>query len=258
MSFDWWTFALQAINLLILVWLLQRFLYRPVLAAVASRRAKVAAVLADAESARAAVTQEREQLAAEREGIAKERTDMLAAAKVTVEESAAKAATAARAEADRLLAQATTMASRERETAGRELIDLAADLGVMLARRLLETTIVPPQPGLFLDRVLKALDEMPQEKRQRLAGTLDGEPVHLVSAQPLAPEEVERCRLRLTAALGQDIRIEASVDPALIAGIDLRLPHAMLDFSWHQLLEDARKELVEDGDTRQQGGAVGA
>jgi len=174
------------------------------------------------------------------------------------EEAAAKTATAARAEADRLLAQAATVRARERDAVGRELVDQAADLGVMLARRLLETTIVPPQPGLFLDRVLLALDAMPQEKRQRLAGTLNGEPVQLVSAQPLPPEEVERCRLRLAAALGQDIRIKASVDPSLIAGIDLRLPHAMLDFSWHQLLEDARKELVEDGDTRQQGGAVGA
>ena len=30
MNFSWWTFALQAVNFLILVWLLRRFLFKPV------------------------------------------------------------------------------------------------------------------------------------------------------------------------------------------------------------------------------------
>jgi F-type H+-transporting ATPase subunit b len=37
MLIDWFTVGAQAVNFLILVWLLKRFLYRPVLAAVDAR-----------------------------------------------------------------------------------------------------------------------------------------------------------------------------------------------------------------------------
>ena len=38
MRFDWTTLLLQTVNLLVLVWLLQRFLFRPVMAIIAERR----------------------------------------------------------------------------------------------------------------------------------------------------------------------------------------------------------------------------
>jgi len=37
MLFDWFTFAAQLLNFIILVWLLKRFLYRPVLKAIDDR-----------------------------------------------------------------------------------------------------------------------------------------------------------------------------------------------------------------------------
>ena len=48
MEFDWTTFILEIINFLILVWILKRFLYRPVLGVVARRRAGIEKTLADA------------------------------------------------------------------------------------------------------------------------------------------------------------------------------------------------------------------
>ena len=48
MSFSWWTFALQAANFLILVWLLRRFLFKPVKAIVARRKEEISHVLTEA------------------------------------------------------------------------------------------------------------------------------------------------------------------------------------------------------------------
>ena len=45
MRIDWWTLALQAVNVLILVWLLGRFLFRPVMDAIAARQASAQALL---------------------------------------------------------------------------------------------------------------------------------------------------------------------------------------------------------------------
>ena len=82
MLIDWFTVCAQAINFLILVWLLKRYLYKPVLAAIDARERKVAARIVDAE------TQEKKTQAAsddirkrneafdqEREGLMRKATD---------------------------------------------------------------------------------------------------------------------------------------------------------------------------------------
>ncbi len=46
MLIDWFTVVAQAINFLILVWLLQRFLFKPILGAIDEREKGIAAQLA--------------------------------------------------------------------------------------------------------------------------------------------------------------------------------------------------------------------
>jgi F-type H+-transporting ATPase subunit b len=48
MELNWSTFVLEIINFLVLVWILQRLLYKPVLAVIARRRAGIEKTLADA------------------------------------------------------------------------------------------------------------------------------------------------------------------------------------------------------------------
>ena len=70
MHLDPWTFALQTINVLILVWLLAHFLFRPVTAIIAARRAASDALMADAEAARGKATAEAAALAQQRQELA--------------------------------------------------------------------------------------------------------------------------------------------------------------------------------------------
>ena len=48
MLIDWFTVSAQAVNFLILVWLLNRFLYKPILNAIDVREKLIATELADA------------------------------------------------------------------------------------------------------------------------------------------------------------------------------------------------------------------
>ncbi|SEM70186.1 F0F1 ATP synthase subunit delta [Nitrosomonas marina] len=48
MDFDWTTFTLEVINFLILIWILKRFLYQPVLNIIDKRRADIDQAMADA------------------------------------------------------------------------------------------------------------------------------------------------------------------------------------------------------------------
>ena len=49
MLIDWFTVGAQAVNFLILVWLMQHFLYKPILHAIAEREKRIATELANAD-----------------------------------------------------------------------------------------------------------------------------------------------------------------------------------------------------------------
>ena len=63
MQIDWWTLGLQAVNALVLIWLLAHFLFRPVVNAIGTRQKAAGQLLADAKAAkeaqRASVTRRR-------------------------------------------------------------------------------------------------------------------------------------------------------------------------------------------------------
>ncbi|MEO7048348.1 MAG: F0F1 ATP synthase subunit B [Ferruginibacter sp.] len=58
MNINWFTVIAQAINFIILVWLLKRFLYKPILNAIDEREKKIAAQIKDADDKKAAATKE--------------------------------------------------------------------------------------------------------------------------------------------------------------------------------------------------------
>src|SRR5271163_4623099 len=60
MLINWFTVCAQAINFLILVWLLKRFLYKPILHAIDEREKGIAAQLASAEAKGATAQKERD------------------------------------------------------------------------------------------------------------------------------------------------------------------------------------------------------
>ena len=65
MLIDWFTVGAQALNFIILVWLLKRFLYKPILNAVDAREKRIAAELADADAKKAEAQKERDRVPAQ-------------------------------------------------------------------------------------------------------------------------------------------------------------------------------------------------
>ncbi len=80
MLIDWFTVLAQAVNFLILVWLMKRFLYHPILNALDARERRIAAELADADARKAEARAEREEYSRKNEEFERQRADMLAKA----------------------------------------------------------------------------------------------------------------------------------------------------------------------------------
>ena len=78
MLIDWFTVGAQALNFIILVWLLKRFLYKPILNAVDAREKRIAAELADADAKRAEAQKERDEFQHKNEEFDQQRAALLA------------------------------------------------------------------------------------------------------------------------------------------------------------------------------------
>lgn len=86
MQIDWLTVAAQVVNFLILVYLLRRFLYRPVMTAMAQREAGIAQQLKEAASRETEAAQEAARYREKTEALARDRDALLRAAATEVEE----------------------------------------------------------------------------------------------------------------------------------------------------------------------------
>ena len=69
MLINWFTVLAQAINFLILVWLLKRFLYKPILHAIDEREKGIATQLADVEAKKAVAQKGTRRLSAQERGL---------------------------------------------------------------------------------------------------------------------------------------------------------------------------------------------
>src|SRR5476651_1021899 len=80
MLIDWFTVGAQALNFIVLVWLLKRFLYKPILNAIDAREKRIAAELADADAKKAEAQKDRDEFQHKNEEFDKQRAALLSKA----------------------------------------------------------------------------------------------------------------------------------------------------------------------------------
>ena len=239
MEWNWSTFVLEIINFLVLVWLLKRFLYKPVLEVIARRRAGIEKSLADAQAMKAEAKSlqdryegrlgeweaeqrtAREQLNQDLQG---ERARKLGELQVELD-------------AERTRAEA---AEQRRLADFRQQTELAAlEHGTAFAGRLLGLAATEELQNSLFDA---ALGEMSALSGERVAGLVDrtndtSEPVRVSSAFPLADEQRERLRETLAKSLQVDRPIEFNEDPELRAGLRVTIGSTVLGLNLADELE---------------------
>lgn len=220
MNFDWTTFALEAINFLILVWLLKRFLYRPILDAVARRQAAVARTLADAEAARVDAARLREEYEGRQRDWERERTRLRQALDDELEaERNRRLAALVR---DVGLERTRQAAAREHERAAeqRELETRALQQANVFAARFLERVANAGLDARLVDVLLEDLDALPPARRARLReGLAAAGDVTIRSAHPLGADARQRIDAALAGVAGRPLHTAYAEDAQLLAGL---------------------------------------
>jgi len=136
---DVFKLGFQIVNFLLLLWLLRRFAYKPVLGMLDERRRRISKGLDDAAAAerdRALASAEREAAVAEAR---KEAQAMIARATKIAEDSRVEIVAAAKAEADKIVERAREEIIGEKEKAMAELRGQVAELALAAAGKLVQS-----------------------------------------------------------------------------------------------------------------------
>jgi F-type H+-transporting ATPase subunit b len=151
---DVWKLAFQIINFLILLYLLNRFLFKPVLARLDERSSKISKGLEDAETA----ARDRELARAEREAAVtearKEASNLIANANKIATDTRNEILAEARAEAEKVTERARQEIVAEKDRAMAELRAQVADLALAAAGKLVRSEMDGPTQRRLVEEFL--------------------------------------------------------------------------------------------------------
>lgn len=247
MLIDWFTVGAQAFNFLILVWLMRRFLYKPVLNAIDAREKRIAAQIADADARKAEAQKERDEFQHKNEAFDQQRAALFGKvtddAKVEQErlmDDARKAADALSAKRDKSLReeaenlnQAITRRTQD------EVFSIARKTLSDLATANLEDQII----GLFTRRVRGVDEHVKAALSQALK--IASEPTVIRSAFVLSADECAAITNGLNETFSADFHFRFETAPDLISGIELSVNGQKISWNIADYLTSVRTSVDE-------------
>lgn len=224
MQLDWTTFAFEIVNFVILVWILKRFLYRPVLEVIDRRQKAVHDTVAEAQRTRSDAEQMREEYEQRLEDWAQKEDEERLRLNTTLQHERERRMHLLDEDIQKESKRRALLADRKQSAIddARELEALS--LGAEFAARLLRPLAGPEIERGLIERFVQNLGEITEVDAQRLrTHEVDAsEPVIIASAHPLDDAQRERITAALSArALPDHQDWRFVVEPKLGAGLEV-------------------------------------
>lgn len=243
MEFNASTFILEIINFLILIWILQRLFYKPVLAVIAKRKQFIEQSLADANAIQQQADEQRtryevlqKQWAQERQAANDELQQQIAVERQTQLNKLSV-------EFDQEKQKISQLLTRQQQEFQQQQEKQALQNGARFATMLLKQAASPELEARLFTLLLNNLSTLPQ-----LAQLPDAKKtitIHITSVYPLSLEQRQTLEQKLSTLINRPMNFQYAQDAALIAGLRIDMGtwvlHANLQ---HELLGFA--ELAHD------------
>jgi F-type H+-transporting ATPase subunit b len=250
MLIDWFTVVAQALNFLILIWLLKRYLYKPVLDAIDARERHIELELDGAAAKQAEALIERDALRNKNAAFDAQRAGLLAAATDQGMAERTRLLAEVRKEADDLRAQYAGMARAEEARLVRQIARLTQEEVFGMARKafadLCDVQLEERMAGLFVRR-LRSLEA---ETKNLLGAALRNstEAAVLRSSAELAAEQRAAIQAALNQVFAAEVRLRFEARSDIVCGIELSVGGQKLAWSvadYLNTLEHKVEELLE-------------
>ena len=223
MLIDWFTVGAQALNFLVLVWVLKHFLYKPILEAIAAREKGIAAKLTDADAKTKEAEKQRSDFEGRNKAFEEQHAAMLSKATAEAKTEHDSLVDAAHKEADGFrTAQAAALKS-DQARLSKQITRTAGDEVFAIARK----TLADLATGSLEERMgavfTRRLGEMDGKTKETMAAALRGlkDPAVVQSAFDMPEAQRATIQNALNETFSAEVHIRFEAAPDRICGIEL-------------------------------------
>lgn len=247
MLIDWFTVAAQLINFLILVWLLKRFLYRPILDALDARERLIAETLADATAKQSQAEQEQALFSHKNSDFEMQRSTLLESAVEQAEQEKQRLIAQARESSETLLLQQQTKLKRELQNLHNELGRKTRTELFALARQSLRDLADSDLEAQIIKVFIARLSERDNNQKDLLSATpsTDLKTIRVRSAFTLNGEQKQRLSEAINEKFPGNLNIDFATSSEIISGIELTINGQKLAWSMAHYINELEKQLEQ-------------
>jgi F-type H+-transporting ATPase subunit b len=222
MQLNWSTFILESINFVVLVWLLKRLLYTPVLNAIDARKKAVEKMLAEGERARSEGLELKKGYESRLQAWEKEKEARQLQFEHDIEEQKGRALAALDQALEKERQRQKALEERRMADLAKKHEEEALALGARFSSRLLSRVAGPELENKIVDLFLADIMALPDGKRHELENVFrnHAEPgAQIKTAYSLGESQQKALASALAGLLGQTVSCRFSQDPTLLAGV---------------------------------------
>jgi F-type H+-transporting ATPase subunit b len=223
MLIDWFTVGAQALNFLILVGLLQHFLYKPILAAIEAREKRIADQLADATTKEADAQKKHDEYDAKNKAIDEQRNALFTKATDDAKAEHDRLVDDAKKEADTARTQRAEALKNDGARLSKEISRTAAEEVFGIARKTLNdlsTVSLEERIAEVFTRRLREMDG-PAKKTLGDAIKISGDPAIVRSTFAQPDDQKASIQNAINETFAADVRIRFETTPDGVCGIEL-------------------------------------
>lgn len=223
MLIDWFTIFAQVLNFLILVWLMKRFLYKPILHAIDAREQRIAGELADADAKRAEAQKEKEEFKNKNRELDGQRNALLSQATEEAKAERQRLLDEARQAVEALQDKRQEALERERQSLSEEINRRTREEVFAITRKTLMDLAGTSLEERISEVFRRRLRELDSEERKEVGKILKttSDPVLVRSAFEMPSEQRAAIRHALNETFAADIHVRFETAPEVISGIEL-------------------------------------
>ena len=247
MQINWFTVVAQVINFLILVWLLKRFLYKPILNAIDERENKIAAQIKDAEAKDAKAKKEQAEFAKKNETFDQEKKGLMDKTVAETNKEKEKLLEAARDEATALRSKLDNSLKEMQENLNRDIAQKTQQEVFAIARKTLADLASLSLEEQSANIFIKRLHDLKKEEKQQFieAFKAGSNSILVQSAFDLPKKQQTDIGSAVNGIFGKEAQFQFKTAPEIISGIELTSNGYKLAWSISEYLNSLQKDISE-------------
>ena len=247
MLIDWFTVIAQAVNFLILVWLLKRFLYVPILNAIDAREMRIASELADASTLKDLARREHDAFRDKNQELDRQRASLLEEAGLSARVERQRLLDDVRKETEGMRIRQMESLRNDYQNLKEEIVCRTRDEVFAIARKTLGDLAGVRLEEHIVDVFLRQCRDLEEEKKKELQAVFQTSAVSALvrSTFPLSVEQRQAIQLTMQEVFCFAGRLQFRTSPDLISGIELSMDGHEVRWSITEYLQALEKSVGE-------------